>query len=191
MLVRSIADQLTLSSSLCRQILAEGPKTPCPLPPPNEPKGKGRVESSTRSISYDTPAGSSTMDGRSSLYDDVASIAVSASCGQNNAGPEDDFVQSLDHLKVRGSGQYTCPEGLSCKRGGVVDGNIRVFKRNSEFRYVSTAILLQPAARQLTPPVRLGLTWNVTRGCINVTSRAARTRKASPASTNLDAINAT
>jgi hypothetical protein len=157
-LVRSIADQLALSSSLCRQILAEGPKTPCPLPPPHEPKGKGRAESSTRSTSYDTPAGPSTMDESSSLYDNATSKAVSTSCGQTNAGPEDDSVQFLDHLKVRGSGQYTCPEGLSCKRGGVIDGNLRVFKRNSEFRYVSTAIFLQPTERQLTPPVRLELT---------------------------------
>ncbi|KAG8531734.1 uncharacterized protein KY384_003366 [Bacidia gigantensis] len=42
---------------------------------------------------------------------------------------------SIDQLKSRGKGQYTCPHGLDCKKGGVKsDGRIRVFTRNHEFR---------------------------------------------------------
>lgn len=39
-----------------------------------------------------------------------------------------------EHLRSRGSGIYTCTFGMSCKKGGVEGGKLRVFKRNSEFR---------------------------------------------------------
>jgi len=43
---------------------------------------------------------------------------------------------SSEELRVRGTGNYTCPQGLSCRKGGLhKDGTIRVFSRNSDFRY--------------------------------------------------------
>ena len=41
----------------------------------------------------------------------------------------------IEELKPRGKGQYLCPEGLSCTKGGVqADGTLLVFERNSAFR---------------------------------------------------------
>ena len=41
----------------------------------------------------------------------------------------------IEELKPRGKGQYICPEGLSCTKGGVqADGTLVVFERNSAFR---------------------------------------------------------
>lgn len=40
-----------------------------------------------------------------------------------------------EELKPRGKGQYLCPEGLACTKGGVqADGTLVVFERNSAFR---------------------------------------------------------
>lgn len=49
------------------------------------------------------------------------------------------IVQSpSDPLAVRGKGNYTCPYGRECKKGGVgVNGELVVFERNSAFKYVS------------------------------------------------------
>jgi hypothetical protein len=42
---------------------------------------------------------------------------------------------SLDQLKRRGKGTYTCPHGKDCTRGGVQpSGELVVFTRNSAFR---------------------------------------------------------
>ncbi|KAF3166819.1 hypothetical protein TWF751_008589 [Orbilia oligospora] len=37
-------------------------------------------------------------------------------------------------LERRGTGNYVCPQGWECRKGGVVDEELVVFKRNSEFR---------------------------------------------------------
>jgi hypothetical protein len=43
----------------------------------------------------------------------------------------------MNSLAVRGKGQYTCPEGPNCTKGGLqANGEIVVFERNSAFRYV-------------------------------------------------------
>jgi len=50
--------------------------------------------------------------------------------------PNTTEAPSAEQLKTRGTGNYTCPHGTACKKGGVQpDGQLRVFKRNSEFRY--------------------------------------------------------
>ena len=44
-------------------------------------------------------------------------------------------VPPIEELKPRGKGQYICPEGLSCTKGGVqADGTQVIFQRNSAFR---------------------------------------------------------
>ncbi|KAH7136254.1 hypothetical protein EDB81DRAFT_801859 [Dactylonectria macrodidyma] len=45
-----------------------------------------------------------------------------------------EVTPTIDNLRVRGSSHYTCPHGMACKRGGVQNGQLRVFKRNSDFR---------------------------------------------------------
>lgn len=46
-------------------------------------------------------------------------------------------VPSIEQLRARGKGVYTCPHKERCKKGGVYpDGRIKIFSRNSEFRYV-------------------------------------------------------
>ena len=50
---------------------------------------------------------------------------------QGSAG----VLAPIEELKPRGKGQYLCPEGLSCTKGGVqADGTLVVFERNSAFR---------------------------------------------------------
>ena len=45
----------------------------------------------------------------------------------------------LEQLKSRGKGQYTCPHGRDCKKGGVQqNGELTVFERNSAFRYFNS-----------------------------------------------------
>jgi hypothetical protein len=49
----------------------------------------------------------------------------------------------MNSLAVRGKGQYTCPEGRNCTKGGVqANGEVVVFERNSAFRYVPPYRLL-------------------------------------------------
>ena len=39
------------------------------------------------------------------------------------------------NLRARGKGQYTCPQGVNCRKGGVdPHGNLTLFERNSTFR---------------------------------------------------------
>ena len=39
------------------------------------------------------------------------------------------------NLRARGKGQYTCPQGMNCRKGGVdPHGNLTLFERNSTFR---------------------------------------------------------
>lgn len=50
---------------------------------------------------------------------------------------ENSVLASLESLKTRGKGAYTCPKGLDCDKGGVNDnGEMIVFKQNSAFRSV-------------------------------------------------------
>jgi hypothetical protein len=50
-------------------------------------------------------------------------------------------VPSIEQLKVRGKGHYTCPHGTACDKGGVQpDGELTVYERNSAFRYVPNTI---------------------------------------------------
>jgi hypothetical protein len=50
-------------------------------------------------------------------------------------------VPSIEQLKARGKGHYTCPHGTACDKGGVQpDGELTVYERNSAFRYVPNTI---------------------------------------------------
>jgi hypothetical protein len=69
-----------------------------------------------------------------------ASVGLAETAGHESADMEYDQAPSLEQLKVRGSGHYTCPHGKDCDRGGFVDGNVKVFKRNSEYRSVFCGI---------------------------------------------------
>lgn len=54
---------------------------------------------------------------------------------ENTSEANDAEVPSLDQLKSRGKGRYTCPHGLECTKGGVqTNGELTVFERNSAFR---------------------------------------------------------
>ncbi|KAH8810704.1 hypothetical protein F5884DRAFT_258903 [Xylogone sp. PMI_703] len=57
-----------------------------------------------------------------------------------NASESIDWPLLLERLKSRGTGRHTCPQGRSCKKGGVQpNGELTVWTRNSAFR---THILL-------------------------------------------------
>ena len=58
-------------------------------------------------------------------------------CGPLDGGDDRELSPpDSDQLRVRGTGKYTCHHGLSCKKGGVEDGKLKVFVRNSDFRCV-------------------------------------------------------
>ena len=69
----------------------------------------------------------------SSMASSVASPQghTPAQSSQGSAG----LMAPIEELKPRGKGQYLCPEGLSCTKGGVqADGTLLVFERNSAYR---------------------------------------------------------
>ncbi|KFA52199.1 hypothetical protein S40293_00641 [Stachybotrys chartarum IBT 40293] len=48
------------------------------------------------------------------------------------------YSASIEEVRARGTGYYKCPHGLSCAKGGVhSDDTIRIFTRNSDFKYVA------------------------------------------------------
>lgn len=48
---------------------------------------------------------------------------------------DDELFDSIDMdaLKQRGKGTYTCPKGLRCEKGGVENGMVVIFDRNSAY----------------------------------------------------------
>jgi hypothetical protein len=42
----------------------------------------------------------------------------------------------LRTLSQRGTGQHICPFGRACTKGGIENGGVKVFERNSAFRFV-------------------------------------------------------
>jgi hypothetical protein len=46
-------------------------------------------------------------------------------------------LPSIEQLRARGKGHYTCPRGTACDKGGVqLNGQLTVYERNSAIRYV-------------------------------------------------------
>jgi hypothetical protein len=79
------------------------------------------------------------MGGSQSDYTNTSGPAESQDfeCGPLDGGDDrEPSPPDSDQLRVRGTGEYTCHYGLSCKKGGVKDGKLKVFVRNSDFRYV-------------------------------------------------------
>jgi hypothetical protein len=55
--------------------------------------------------------------------------------GRDDAeGDRHSSPQESEQLRARGKGTYTCPHGLNCGKGGVEDGKLKIFTRNSDFR---------------------------------------------------------
>jgi len=55
----------------------------------------------------------------------------------SNTGESAPEAPSIEQLKSRGKGHYTCPRGTACDKGGVqINGQLTVYERNSAFRYV-------------------------------------------------------
>lgn len=55
--------------------------------------------------------------------------------------PQGTLYDPLDSLSSRGKGNYTCPHGSSCTKGGFRNGETVIFERNSAFRYVRSLFL--------------------------------------------------
>jgi hypothetical protein len=142
--LRSIADRITIVSKGCQDIWFESPQPPCPLPKPQiRPEERSMKQSST-SNSFGSPDESnytpsdlnmqaegsgSWTSAPANIETDVAEIGAST---DPSAAPS--LLPSIENLKARGSSQYTCPYGMACEKGGVQNGQLRVFKRNSDFR---------------------------------------------------------
>lgn len=58
---------------------------------------------------------------------------MSPTSGEQQAN-HDAVDRLLKSLTVRGTGKHTCPYGMSCTKGGLRDGELLVFERNSAFR---------------------------------------------------------
>jgi hypothetical protein len=84
---------------------------------------------------YDTaPEGSA-----SASYDHSSSDAWldESNMLPNNAEEPIAELPSIEQLRARGKGHYTCPRGSECDKGGVQpNGQLTVYERNSAFRYV-------------------------------------------------------
>lgn len=84
------------------------------------------------------PQGSSQTPSEAVASPDYESMSTEPSLrdfeGSNEHGEPPTYSGSQDDLKTRGKGRYTCPQGMTCSKGGVHNGELRVFTRNSEFR---------------------------------------------------------
>ena len=129
-IVRSMADQLEVALSATREIWSSSPQPPCALPTPTPPEPMSRQSANRLSLGADLMASMVLTDDGMSGRPRAGSNTTQATADAN----EEDEAPSLSQLRARGSGTYTCPEGMSCKRGGVVQGRLRIFKRNSDFR---------------------------------------------------------
>jgi hypothetical protein len=47
----------------------------------------------------------------------------------------------LSNLNQRGTGQHLCPYGTTCTKGGLENGRLKVFERNSAFRFDEPSFL--------------------------------------------------
>lgn len=72
----------------------------------------------------------------------------------NDSESEDDeeLFKGIDmeSLKQRGKGNYTCPKGLRCEKGGVENGQLVLFDRNSAFLLVNVALHLWASLTNLS-----------------------------------------
>ncbi|KAI1169628.1 hypothetical protein F4777DRAFT_584729 [Nemania sp. FL0916] len=128
--VRLLWNELPLSAPTSAPSTCQAPSTP-----------DVTVNGNASSVPADTPAqrplqamhtSNWTALSRSASQADIATPLPPQSQLDD---PINDIDQWFDSLKTRGTGNYTCPFGLKCKRGAVDDnGNLIVFTRNSEIR---------------------------------------------------------
>lgn len=101
-----------------------------------------------------------------------------------NAAPDHGVssVQSLsERLKMRGKGRYFCPYGMSCNKGGIINGQLKEFNRNSDFRLFVFVIIISLSVTDKY----IGHTCRSIRSSSSVICLIARTRLALRALINL------
>jgi hypothetical protein len=136
--LRSITKHLAIASAQCtrawRETLVVNPPS---IPPDLVWPLKSHTNPSTSS-----PIGPSIFEPGMSgagIVDENAKkpgIEDTSSQGQDCYQNDASEVPSLDRLKSRGKGNYICPQGMNCKKGGAENGTMKIFTRNSDFRYV-------------------------------------------------------
>jgi hypothetical protein len=125
---RNVTDHLSSVADRCYAIWQESP-----APPPSEQDAS--------SISQDLGLSvASQILHRQSSESDISAVHPSnqeVGNGIISVAPDHGVssVQSLlEQLKTRGKGKYFCPHGMSCDKGGVINGQLKEFNRNSDFR---------------------------------------------------------
>ena len=94
-----------------------------------------------KSLSVSSEGESRALKARKLLPDSHAKSQTDLGNKSDESDESDDelFLDiDMDALRQRGKGNYSCPKGTRCKKGGVdKDGNLVVFDRNSSFAYVT------------------------------------------------------
>ena len=129
-------------------------ETSCTSPPAHLPAfpfwPRDSSKSSVPSLTLATPATLTRETSTGSTLDTEMGYSGSDQTNRSDRAGSRDYEYAFDvadhgrkssdannnQLMVRGKGTYTCPHGLDCRKGGVQDGQVRIFVRNSDFRYV-------------------------------------------------------
>lgn len=134
---RTIASQLEQMANEINVIWNDSPK------PPSQVDGLTQAVETT---SVNEEDGSMSPDDTTSVYNYEVTAPPDLDCDTQRQGsfdaprspsnePSSAHLQNLYVMASnRGKGEWQCPFGLECTKGGVRDGRVDIFKRNSAFR---------------------------------------------------------
>lgn len=89
---------------------------------------------------------------------------------QNDQTTREEYMKMLmESISQRGKGEYVCPLGSECRKGGWKDGSYVIFNRNSSFKLVvkDAQMIMQEAKKPAE------LTFKSTRKRTSAKSRGA------------------
>ena len=155
--LKEIAAQIQSAAQSCQNLWMLSPAPPSPPQPGPELMRNAGTDTGTASSHEGAPdsfVASASPETNTSepnaRLNNVQSAADHLQAQNSSTSPPDDTPEtdaqdeevqtdaiSLSRgLKHRGQGQHVCPHGASCTKGGTnEDGSLRVFLRNSAFRY--------------------------------------------------------
>lgn len=146
---RAIADELRTATHACRETWENSPSPP-------EATIDGFENANFEQDDQTGRAESTTVGPISQTYE-ISEPLPRLSRSQSNdlTGDEREVLLGtpdppfLDQLRGRGTGEYHCQLGLDCDKGGVVNGQLRLFKRNCDYRCeLSVSYLLKKRLSQ-------------------------------------------
>lgn len=135
---RNITDHLSSAASTCHAIWQDSPVPPTGPDASSFGQGLDVQQSSVSQTDHSQTSGEVTqilVPAVSATYPTSSTESYQQVSEEASADSGVSTVQSLsEYLRKRGKGIYFCPHGLNCDKGGVVDGQVKEFNRNSDFR---------------------------------------------------------